>query len=100
MRSQNTPGATSTRVPGAGGVACGKFSAAMPPSCGLMGGLAILDALENSGDALSDADAHGDERIAPLTPMQLPNGGKREPRSRSAKRMSDRDGPAVGIDPR
>ena len=34
-----------------------------------------LDALQNHRDALADADAHGDQRIAPARALQLPRGG-------------------------
>src|SRR5215472_11143724 len=100
MRSHRTPGAISCAVPAGGGVACGKRSAASPP---LSGGLMrcrsrVADALEDGGDALADADAHGDERIAAARPLQLADGGKREPRARGAERMTDGDGAAIGID--
>ncbi len=36
MRSHLTPGATSVTAAGAGGAACGKLRAAVPPSWGLM----------------------------------------------------------------
>ena len=58
------------------------------------------DALDDAGDALADADAHGDERIAPAGAVQLADRGQREPRARRAQRMADGDGAAIGIDAR
>src|SRR5690242_8424130 len=82
MRSQRTPGAISSAVPAGGGAACGKRSAARPPpSCGLMQRPSCAaDALEDGGDALAHADAHGDERITAARPLQLADGGEREAR--------------------
>src|SRR5690348_4311828 len=100
MRSQRTPGAISCAVPAGGGAACGKRSAARPPlSSGLMRGTSRgADTLENGGNALADADAHGDERVAAARPLQLANGGEREPCARGTERMTDGDGAAIGID--
>src|SRR5215469_3085552 len=100
MRSQRTPGAISCAVPEGGGATCGKRSAASPP---LSGGLmrccsCVADALEDGGDPLADADAHGDERIPSAAPLKLAYCGEREPRARGAKRMADGDGAAIGID--
>src|SRR5581483_6313934 len=93
MRSQRTPGAISCTVPGGGGAACGKRSAASPPpSCGLMRGPSrSADALEDGGDALADADAHGHERITAARSLQLADGGEREPCARGTQRMTDGD---------
>src|SRR6185437_1884274 len=76
MRSQRTPGATSTAVPAGGGAACGKRSAARPPSSGVIGPCSCAaDPLEHRGDALANADAHGDERVAAAAPLELTDGG-------------------------
>src|SRR5437879_1370608 len=98
MRSHLMPGATAATVPGTGGASCGKLSAAVPPSCGLMRRSTSLcgsDALEYSGDALADADAHGDESVAGLPAVQFADRGERDARTRSAERVAQRDGAAV-----
>ena len=58
------------------------------------------DALDDGGDALADADAHGDERVAARRRSKLAHRGQRQPRARGAERMADRDGAAIGIDAR
>src|SRR5262249_44819917 len=104
MRNQRTPGATSMVPPGAGGAPCGKLSAGLPPSwrlsgCGT-GWIAGSDTLEDGGDALADANAHADQGIAALAPMQLADRREREARAGGAERMSHGNGAAIGIDPR
>src|SRR5579875_2031747 len=56
------------------------------------------DPLQDHGDALADADAHRDQRIAPAAALQLARRGQCDARSRSAERMADGDGAAVRID--
>src|SRR6185437_14836070 len=100
MRSHLTPGATIRASPAAGGAAWGKRSAARPLSSGVTSAPSrVAHALEDRGDALADADAHGDQRVAPAAPMKLADGGEREPCARGAQRMADGDGAAIGIDP-
>src|SRR5438552_11601108 len=50
----------------------------------------ISDPFEHRGDALTDADAHRDERIAAAGTVQLAGGGQRDPRARVAPGEADR----------
>src|SRR5437899_6254142 len=55
--------------------------------------------LEHRGDALADADAHRDERVAAADTLQLTGGGQCDARARGAERVADRDRTAVHVDP-
>src|SRR5262249_27740207 len=59
---------------------------------------ALSHPLQYDGDALADADAHGDERIASAGALQLARGSQRKARARGAQRMAHGDGAAIGID--
>jgi hypothetical protein len=56
--------------------------------------------LKNDSDTLADADAHGADGVAALTPVQLVDCGQREARAAHAERVAERDGAAVRIDVR
>src|SRR5205085_10842761 len=58
-----------------------------------------LDAFENGGDTLTDADAHRDQREAAAGALQLAGRGQGETRPRGAERMADRDRAAIRVDP-
>src|SRR5262249_29619054 len=57
-----------------------------------------LDSLQYDGDALTDADAHGEERVASAGALQLARCGESKPGAGGPERMAHGDGPAVGID--
>src|SRR5215831_4453233 len=57
------------------------------------------DPLEHRGDALTDADAHRHQRIVAPGALQLTSRGQRNAWARRAEWMTDRDRPAVLIDP-
>src|SRR6516162_5522619 len=57
------------------------------------------DAFEDRGDALTDADAHRHQRIVTAGALQLARRSQRDTRPRGAERMTDRDRPAILIDP-
>src|SRR6516162_5507289 len=65
-----------------------------PCSCGR-----ISDPFEHCGDALADADAHRDKRVAAAGALQLAGGGQRDARARGPERMTDGDRSAIHIDP-
>src|SRR5689334_1714342 len=56
------------------------------------------DALEDRGDALAAADAHGHERVALLRALQLVERLHREDAAGGADRMAERHGAAVRVD--
>jgi hypothetical protein len=59
-----------------------------------------LHSLDNRGDALADADAHGAQRVSRLGGMQLARGRGEQASAAGAQRMADGDGAAVGVDVR
>ena len=63
-------------------------------------GLAGFTASGGCGDALADADAHGDGRVATAAAVELANGGDSEPRAQRGPGMADGDRAALGIDAR
>src|SRR5208283_1954687 len=58
------------------------------------------DAFENYGNPLANADAHGAKRVTSFSAQQLIERGGHQAPSARAKRMSDGDGAAIGIDVR
>ncbi len=60
----------------------------------------LLPVPNHHGDALADADAHRDEGVAPAGALQAaaPRVGA-DARPRRAQWMTDRDRPAIGVDP-
>src|SRR5471030_1263437 len=58
------------------------------------------NALDDDGDALPHADAHGAQRVAPAAALQLVHRGRHQARAAHAQRMAERDGAAVRIDAR
>src|SRR5260370_34345065 len=57
------------------------------------------DPLEDGGDALPAADAHGDERVPAAGPAQLVQGLDGEDGPGGADRMAEGDAAAVRVDP-
>src|SRR5947208_2665281 len=57
-----------------------------------------LHSLEDRGDALTDADAHRDKRVAAADAVQLTRGGECDAGARGAQRVADCDRPAVHVD--
>src|ERR1044071_7746569 len=56
-----------------------------------------LNALEDCGNALADADTHRDQRISAAGAVQLPRRGQGDARARRAERMPDRDSAAIWV---
>ena len=56
-----------------------------------------LHPFQRERDALSDADAHGRQRMAAAAPLQFLGRGQREARAGHAERMAERDRAAVGV---
>jgi len=59
-----------------------------------------LDPLEDDGDPLANADAHGAKSEAAFGPEQLVRGGRGEASATGAERMADGDSAAVGVNVR
>src|ERR1700712_4256471 len=59
-----------------------------------------LDALDDDGDALADADAHRAERVPAPDPMQLVDRRRDQPCAAGAERMAEGDAATIGIDAR
>src|SRR5690242_12175089 len=57
-----------------------------------------LNALQDGGDALADADTHRDQRISAAGAVQLPRRGQSDARARRAERMPDCDSAAIWVD--
>ena len=60
----------------------------------------LLCALQDQGDALANADAHGAERVTSVGACELARGRGGEPRAARAERMPERDRAAVRVDVR
>jgi methylthioribose-1-phosphate isomerase len=60
---------------------------------------ADLHALDNRRDALAAADAESNERSGQVAPLELVERGAEQDGAGSAKRMTERDGAAVDVDP-
>src|SRR5262249_57771932 len=63
------------------------------------GGEEVSAPVEPGGDALADADAHRDERVATAGVLQLPRCGQRDARAGSAQRVADGNRAAIHVDP-
>src|SRR6185437_8288281 len=59
---------------------------------------ALLQALDDGGDALADADAHRRQAVAPAAPLQLVEQRRHQPRAGAAEWMAERDGAAIDVD--
>src|SRR6185312_14214682 len=58
----------------------------------------ISDTLDDHGDSLADADAHGAEGVAAFGALQLIDGGREEPCAACAERMAEGNSAALRID--
>src|SRR5258707_177442 len=79
---------------------CAKPRALPAPSARPMRGLRLRPSnpLEDRGDTLPAADAHGDQRVALLRALELVERLHRQDRAGGADRMAERDRAAVRVD--
>src|SRR5690606_1309922 len=61
---------------------------------------ASVETFDDAGNALTEADAQADQRVAATRAFQLAQRGECQAHTRGAERMTDGDGAAVGVQPR
>src|SRR5260221_591877 len=96
MRSGFTPCSSRARI----APMCAQPRALPAPSARPMRGLRLRPSnpLEDRGDTLPAADAHGDQRVALLRALELVERLHRQDRAGGADRMAERDRAAVRVD--
>src|SRR5437764_8987756 len=88
----------STGISGSGTVSSTAMIAASSIVASMTPAMApILHPFERERDSLADTDAHRGQRQPPAIALQLLSGREREPRTRHAERMAERERAAVGV---